>query len=324
MQIKTKRLKGFTLIELIIVMAIFSMIMFGALAMILPVTNQFRNTVKFENVRANLDNVRLYIEGSLRYADRVHIYTGTEANDANINSAVSTFISNYKFNGDYSVVEGSDTKTYNRAVVDTSIADIEIYVMEIHNGGTTNKGKISLRTYDRTGVLKSDRDFAVNKAFYENYGFNINFGSPIDQQAYGEAGHGVIDIDDYVDKNGNPDPNGFLEYENFSPGNFAVTVEAEEFKNGTYSTTNFNSTATFALMNVWDGGVKRDLFYSKNITDSTDTEPKYNFKWFNPITNQIENKAPDAAAHSELRYKTFNNTGSENIFIVFTLPKQIS
>ena len=74
MQIKTKKLKGFTLIELIVVLAIFSMVMFGALALILPVSNQFRSTVRFENVRANLDNIRLYIEGSLRYADRAYLY----------------------------------------------------------------------------------------------------------------------------------------------------------------------------------------------------------------------------------------------------------
>ena len=36
MQIKSKKLKGFTLVELIVVIAIFSMIMFGALALILP------------------------------------------------------------------------------------------------------------------------------------------------------------------------------------------------------------------------------------------------------------------------------------------------
>ncbi|HHX57490.1 MAG TPA: hypothetical protein GX710_05685, partial [Clostridiales bacterium] len=154
----------------------------------------------------------------------------------------------------------------------------------------------------------------------------INFGKPIDRQSVGQPGYGTIGDEDRVDENGIADPNGFLEYENFSPGNFAVTVEAEELKSGTYSTTNFNSTATFALMNVWNGGVKRDLFYSKDVTDPSDPVPKYTFKWLNPDTNQIENKPPDTAAHSELRYKTFDGGDEtiESIFIVFTLPKQIT
>ena len=122
------------------------------------------------------------------------------------------------------------------------------------------------------------------------------------------------------------DPNGFFKYEKFSPGDFAVTVEVEEKqKDGTFAKTNFTSTATFALMNVWDGGgVKRDLFYSKNITQSDLTgEVKYNFKWLNPATNKIENKAPDYAGHSELRYKSFHNGVGDDIVIIFTIPKQI-
>ena len=145
MRTKTKMLKGFTLVELVVVMAIFSMIMFGALALILPVSNQFRSTVKFENVRSNLDNIRLYIEGSLRYADRVHIYTGTDG--SSIGTAVDKFVDAYKFNGNYIEASGEVEEQFNRAVVDTSIADIEIYVMEIHNG---DNGKISLSTYDHT------------------------------------------------------------------------------------------------------------------------------------------------------------------------------
>ena len=320
MQIKSKKLKGFTLVELIVVIAIFSMIMFGALAMILPVSNQFRSTVKFENVRANLDNIRLYIEGSLRYADRIHIYTRTDG--TNIDTAVGKFVTEYRFDGNYTVTEGVDVKTYNRAIVDTSIDDIEICVMEIHNGDATDRGRISLSTYNRAGAQTGvTKQFAVNQAFYENYGFNINFGSPVDQLV-GGVKDGVINSDDYIGKTAE-NPVGYLQFDgNFSPGNFAVTVEAEEFRNNIYSTTNFNSTATFALMNVWDGGVKRDLFHSKNITDSAidPLKPKYNFR--NPDGTYV---APETA-HSELRYKTFDGGDEtiESIFIVFTLPKQIT
>jgi hypothetical protein len=250
----------------------------------------------------------------------VHVYTG--ANGMDVDDAVKKFSNAYKFNGDYEV----SSEKFNRAVVDTSIADIEIYVMEIHN---SDKGRISLSTYDHTGALKGSKEYAVNNAFYENYHYKVNFGNPIDQNDDGK-----IDSEDYIGKKIDVDPNdkdynpiGYLEYGNFSPGNFAVTVEVKEKdKHGNFVNTNFNSTATFALMNVWDGGgVKRDLFYSKNITQSDDLtgEVKYNFKWLNPATNKIENKAPDYAGHSELRYKSFHNGVGDDIVIIFTIPKQI-
>ena len=59
-----------------------------------------------------------------------------------------------------------------------------------------------------------------------------------------------------------------------------MTVEVKEKdKHGNFVNTNFNSTATFALMNVWDGGsVKRDSFYSINLTETAIAgETKYNF-----------------------------------------------
>ena len=41
---KQKQLKGFTLVELVVVMAIFSMIMFGAMQLMDPVSKIFQRT----------------------------------------------------------------------------------------------------------------------------------------------------------------------------------------------------------------------------------------------------------------------------------------
>lgn len=76
---KTKSLKAFTLAELIIVMAIFGMIMMGALALINPVRELFTTTARYENVRASMDNVNNILETTIRNANRLHMYVGWES-----------------------------------------------------------------------------------------------------------------------------------------------------------------------------------------------------------------------------------------------------
>ncbi len=73
-----KRLSAFTLIETIIVMAIFSMIMFSVMQLMDPVSKYFVRGSNFENSTACLDNMRRCIEGNLMYADRIHAYAGFE------------------------------------------------------------------------------------------------------------------------------------------------------------------------------------------------------------------------------------------------------
>jgi prepilin-type N-terminal cleavage/methylation domain-containing protein len=51
-----KKIKGFTLIELIIVMAIFGAIMAAAVGLMSPVSKVFRNTAQYEQTRAAIDN----------------------------------------------------------------------------------------------------------------------------------------------------------------------------------------------------------------------------------------------------------------------------
>ena len=65
---KQKQLKGFTLVELVVVMANFSMIMFGAMQLMDPVSKIFQRTSNYETSAATVDNVKRYIEGSIRYA----------------------------------------------------------------------------------------------------------------------------------------------------------------------------------------------------------------------------------------------------------------
>lgn len=78
-----KKLKGFTLLELIIVMAIFSLIMYSAVQLLDPVSKFVVRSTNYENTTACMDNMRRCIEGNLKYADRVRAYAGyTPYNDS--------------------------------------------------------------------------------------------------------------------------------------------------------------------------------------------------------------------------------------------------
>ncbi len=65
--------KGFTLIELIVVMAIFSILMVGVMVLIDPVSNMFKNTAMSEKTYAYANNVQQYLQTKLEYAEDVFV-----------------------------------------------------------------------------------------------------------------------------------------------------------------------------------------------------------------------------------------------------------
>lgn len=72
---KKKSLKGFTLIELIIVLAIFSVIMTLVLSFIDPVSRLITKTSVKERTSAYVDNIDEYVSKSIRYAQNINVYT---------------------------------------------------------------------------------------------------------------------------------------------------------------------------------------------------------------------------------------------------------
>lgn len=74
---KNKRnLKGFTLVELIVVMAVFGIIMLGAMQFLDPVSRMMKGASLQEANSATVDNIKRYFEGTLRYASAVNIHNG--------------------------------------------------------------------------------------------------------------------------------------------------------------------------------------------------------------------------------------------------------
>lgn len=202
---KRTKAKGFTLIELIVVVAIFSMIMFGALQLMDPVSKIFQRTSNYETSAATVDNVKRYIEGSVRYADFINVYEGsymqfdpTSGTDVAIteSQAIDEFMRRY-LDSACGVV---DKKT---KPITAQYLNFDVHVMEIDNtiysttggeitdttaGGTIDtskgRGRITQRVYSvntkETGgtyakTLVSD-GLAINETYFDNTALDIQLG----------------------------------------------------------------------------------------------------------------------------------------------------
>jgi prepilin-type N-terminal cleavage/methylation domain-containing protein len=67
--------KGFTLVELIVVMAIFSVLMVAVMALTGPVQRLFQKTAISEKTYSYANNIQLYLQGKLEYAEDLYVCT---------------------------------------------------------------------------------------------------------------------------------------------------------------------------------------------------------------------------------------------------------
>ena len=75
MKKKKNMLRGFTLVELVVVIALFGMIIAVALGLIQPINRINRYALSTADSQGMGDELRRYIEGKLQYANRVSVYT---------------------------------------------------------------------------------------------------------------------------------------------------------------------------------------------------------------------------------------------------------
>lgn len=73
---KKRTKKGFTLVELIIVMAVFSILMVAVMSIINPLSKIVKKASIQEANTAAVDNMKRYMEGSIRYSDCIDVYVG--------------------------------------------------------------------------------------------------------------------------------------------------------------------------------------------------------------------------------------------------------
>lgn len=68
---------GFTLVEMIVVVAIFAILMAGILAAVIPTFKFFSATNELASAKSISNNLYTYIKGKVEYADSVTVYTGS-------------------------------------------------------------------------------------------------------------------------------------------------------------------------------------------------------------------------------------------------------
>jgi prepilin-type N-terminal cleavage/methylation domain-containing protein len=88
---KNKQLKGFTLIELIIVMVIIGIILTGVLNFFKPIRQVFVDSTVYEQQRTVQTGIAEYITESTRYCNNMGIYSKSQV--ANRTGAINAFCS---------------------------------------------------------------------------------------------------------------------------------------------------------------------------------------------------------------------------------------
>lgn len=171
-----KKLKGFTLLELVIVMAIFTGIAVGAMAMIRPAMQLFNKTASQEGASADIDNISRYIQDNLKYADRVNVYYGygqTSVSDM-LGLTIPKALPSLTVEDSTYKKEYIDKKPleFFREYYYSSAGEYEkqkVYVMEI-----TSTGFINIYTYSlKTGYEVPNTKTSINDEFYQDYSFSI-------------------------------------------------------------------------------------------------------------------------------------------------------
>ncbi len=264
-----KKLKGFTLIELIVVMAIFGIIMFGALQLIPPVMKMMVQADVHEGGNAAVSSISNYLENSLTTVEYLDVYNTLPADDATLDTRVKDFAT-YYYEGVLKSGSSPESREY---------AEGEIHVMVIDNSDTGN-GKISTHTYNATfatgNVQVSENesayvDWAVNRAYYDDYTYALKLG--------------LYEDDTYF-----YDPIDYVELAtNLSSRNTVFTIMAStERNNQTYS---FFSNATMSLVNIYNrGGGGVPTYYVVNQKLETLDEDADDDAAIVPITDPQSNR----------------------------------
>jgi prepilin-type N-terminal cleavage/methylation domain-containing protein len=182
--------KGFTLVELIVVMAIFSVLMVAVMALTGPVQRLFQKTAISEKTYSYANNIQLYLQGKLEYAEDVCVCTSDKI-DFDASGSVD--------DDDLAKLAEQFRKEHFENVVsyDGSKANYmkgNIHILRLCNSDTklksgeeVPKGQIIHRTYGFTSntALTSAATYTetaeLNKAFFDAndsaYNFNYALGS---------------------------------------------------------------------------------------------------------------------------------------------------
>lgn len=157
---KNKNLKGFTLVELIVVMAVFGIIMLGAMHFLDPVGKMMKGASLQEANSATVDNIKRYFEGTLRYASSVYVYNGDLKEYDNDGNPVRITGSTEEERQKKAVTNFVDYYFRDKADSNNNPITGQVHVMKIDND---NQGRITESLFDfKAGYTYNDWNSVTN------------------------------------------------------------------------------------------------------------------------------------------------------------------
>lgn len=352
-----KKLKGFTLLELIIVMAIFSIIMYSAVQLLAPVSKFFVRSSNFENTTACMDNMRRCIEGNLKYADRVRAYNSffpytyndatyqsiTPTNDLldNVKDFYIEFFKDRKFidsNGIINVLIFDNTEL----VGDTELSGMS--QLSEYTNKQVNQGKIVLLQFPFdnyagddestiTANMNTPKLWCVNQKLYGN--FDYKFSLDAVSQAVVNANTDVLTSV----ASGATAPTA-LSFKVTDPAGGDVTDPSGNVVTWTpafFNPSDFNISISAREIRRSPGGLVRETpttanvasFSMKNVLNASDGYRTSSIDYVTLLDTGTEDTQHTYKAKPVPRYENIvNNDGSSALFdgfyFIFTLPEEVN
>lgn len=207
-----KKIKGFTLIELIIVMAILTILMAAIMQMFKPIRGTYVDATLYENQRTAQNGMIQYISESVRYATDLGIYTKNNTSD--VTKAVDAFADEYIAKNNITNISGGvqyadDTKEAIQRYAEVIIIDndtkytfnnvagwqgrvLRRKFIDETVGSVTKPKKVSGNAEDYTKT--EECRMALGASYYgdRNYTVAIKCGDPTKLDASGNLKSGAI------------------------------------------------------------------------------------------------------------------------------------
>ena len=173
---KKNKVKGFTLIELIVVMGIFMVVLVAAMSMMEPVSKMVTLADVRESGAAQVNSISSFLQSELGSAEymmvtnRVYRDGSMHVSESSCQSMVNDYVRRY--------YEGALKK--GATVAAPAYGKGKVHVMTIDNA---HGGEITTRVYDvdfalgaHCGAATEVNNAAINKAYYVNTEYQIDLG----------------------------------------------------------------------------------------------------------------------------------------------------
>lgn len=177
---KKHNVKGFTLIELIVVLAIFGLILASAMSLLTPINAKLTQATLHEGGNAAVSNINSYIKGQLSPCENLYVINTApidasgNLDTATVQSAVSTFINDH-----YTGIlrSGSSAASPSYATGDIHVLIISNDTINGHRGTVWDCDCLGCSfAPGATPSAPSAPTMAVNEAYYDNFDFIMKFG----------------------------------------------------------------------------------------------------------------------------------------------------